>query len=177
MFGIETETVIGNGTAIEGAKVYYYEAGSTTVLETIYADILGTITKSNPTLTDINGQFTVFLDTAKTYDRLIKAGGFADRWDRGITMTLSISNKTADFTASLSGGLYLCDCSGGQIIAAIQDNTTALIGLQKTDESTNPVVITGSGGYSYSLTVQGETIWLAWDGTAWKEVNKMGGYE
>ncbi len=111
-----------NGAPYAGAKLFFYEAGTTDKQDT-YADANGNSANTNPVVLDAAGRATVFFQPL-TYDVVLAAADSADPpaspiWTRSGIAAVPISSDNLDITGtagqSLAAGdaVILSEGSGG----------------------------------------------------------------
>lgn len=85
---------------------------------------------------------------------------------------LSVTSKTANYTATTSDDVILCDASGGAFTITFYSasgNTGKQIRIKKTDSSFNAVTLSGP---TSSLNTQGESVVYVSDGTNWQLISR-----
>jgi hypothetical protein len=121
-----------NGAPVSGAKVYVYQAGTTT-LATTYSDAALTTPNTNPIIADTAGRFVAYLASGQSYKFTIQtAAGVAIRTVDNV-QAIPAASGNLDVTgvageALLAGDVvYLSDGSGGLVAGkwykADADNT------------------------------------------------------
>jgi hypothetical protein len=89
----------------DGAKLYFYEAGTTT-LKTVYTDAGETVASSNPVIADASGRFApVFVSGA--YKAVLKDKNDVTIWTEDNLQTATGSTRyLGEFNSSTNGGDY-----------------------------------------------------------------------
>ena len=88
----------GNGDPISGAKLYFYEAGTTTPADT-YSDGALTSVNANPVIADGNGRFGAIYLQAIDYKAILKDASDVTIWTRDpVAGTLDVTGN--DFNAT-----------------------------------------------------------------------------
>lgn len=98
-----------------------------------------------------------------------------------VSSLLAITSKTANYTATTSDSVILCDSSSGAFIISLPaalGNTGLKFFIKKTDSSFNTITMDPSGaelidGFATTLiSTQFESVEIICDGTGWKILNR-----
>lgn len=186
-----------NGDPVSGARVYVYDANTTT-LKAVYSDKGLATAAANPIVADSAGWLAARYigigayaltiknplgssdpddwSTLNTEDNLpgaLDTSGFAVTGAAPIMVSTAVAEASHTVASSEYGGVTICDPSGGTITCTLDDPTNVddgtLIAFYH-DGSANSVVIEDNSGTLNTLTTQGQSIVYQCDGTAWRVV-------
>jgi hypothetical protein len=176
-----SETITGNGNPIVGASVLITVAG---VAATIYEND-GVTHKLNPLTSNASGVVSCYLEDGD-YRLLVTAPGYIDKTiDINVTLQgCSINFRTLSISGSIdptTDGVILCNALATPMtvtwpsIAAVPAGVAFI--TKKVDSSDNIVTNVVDGGglmdgvASKPLTMEGEILKMAHDGTIWREIS------
>lgn len=146
-------------------------SGSSNTLSNIARSSIASGTAYGAVVNDSSGNLTSI--APGTSGNVLKSDGTS--WTSGTftTANLAVTSKTANYTATGSDDVILCDATSGAFtitLPSAASNTGKVLRLKKTDSSTNAVTISGTvdGITSRALDSQYETLTTFSDGTNWR---------
>ena len=172
-----------NGDPISGAKLYFYETGTSTPQDTYSDDALSSA-NTNPVIADSAGRFgDIFLTGADYKVTLTDASDVtiwtADPVRSPAELSTVVLTKTTTYTVSVDdeGKLISGDATSGGFTITLPVAATAGNGFEvtimKTDSSSNVVTVDGNGSETIngnsdaSLSEQYAATVFRTDGTTW----------
>lgn len=119
-----TQQFDNNGQPLAGGYIYFYQAGSYTVLQNIYSDAAGTVPLANPVILDSTGRVPteVWIDTLLTYNVVLtKSDGTSiiKNWDN--ISASAISGGTGVLSLTAGTGIALSSSTGAVTISSTVD--------------------------------------------------------
>ena len=172
-----------NGDPISGAKLNFYETGTSTPQDT-YSDDALTVANANPVVADSAGRFGDIFLTSADYKVVLTDADDVTIWTADPVRSPAadstvVLGKTTTYTVSTSdkGKLIAADATGGAFTITLPAAATAgdgfLVEVIKIDSSSNAVTVDADG----SETINGDADFAlssqyAWgkfrtDGTTW----------
>lgn len=174
--GSTTTALNGIANGSDGYRILLVNASSANV---VLANESGSATASDRIITQNGGDLTltpnksVELAYDSTSSRWRVVGGGSGGGD------ISVTSKTANYTATVSDYLILCNASGGGFTISLptaSGNTGKVFIVKKTDSALNGVVVDGNssetidGELTYTLGTQFESVQIVSDGTNWQVI-------
>jgi hypothetical protein len=110
-----------------------------------------------------------------TSGQFLQSTGTGVQWASAITAT-SVTSKTANYTATTSDDVILCNASGGAFtitLYAASGNSGKQLTIKKTDSSNNAVTIDGNasetidGTTTKAIAAQYTSLTIVCDGSNW----------
>jgi len=175
-----------SGDPEAGAKLYFYETGTSTPLDT-YSDDGLTSANANPVVADSAGRFGEIFLKDQDYKVVLKTSADVTVWTADPvraaepTSTAVISKSTTyTVTVSDNGKLIEADATGGAFTITLPVAATAGDGfevfIKKVDSSSNAVTVDGDGSETIdgesdaSLPNQYDIIGVRCNGSAWRAI-------
>jgi hypothetical protein len=120
-FGWQVENA--NGVPVSGAKVYFYQPGTTTP-RSAYTDDGLTVPAANPVIADSAGWFNVYLSSDLGYDIVVKSADDSITYQERSTPSTIENAQPVDATLTAIAGLTLSD--GDTIVGTGTDTVRAI---------------------------------------------------
>ena len=184
----EFQALDSNGDPISGAKLNFYQTGTSTPKDT-YSDSAKTTPNANPVVADSAGRFgEIFMDTDVAYkvvftdasDVEIKTRDPVSPVRANPVADIDVISKSANYTVLTTdkGKWIEVDASSGAVtitLPAVADATNGFfVYVQKADSSANIVTVDGNGAETingsptFELPNQYDTGLFTTDGTSFK---------
>lgn len=166
-----------NGDPLSGAKLNFYQTGTTTRLDT-YSDDDLTTANANPVVADSSGRFGDIFLLPQDYKVVLTDADdvqiFTADPVRTTVGSTAVLSKSANYTAAVGdyGKLVAVDASGGARDVGLPAEADAgdgwAVTVLKSDSSTNAVTVKDDGGSTVIvLNVQNNAATVRTDGTSW----------
>ena len=171
-----------NGDPLNGAKLNFYIAGTSTRKDT-YSDVALASANANPVVADSGGLFgPIYLGTG-AYKVVLTTSADVEVWSQDDVSTRAVTPtvlaKTGAYTVATADGtdlLVKADATGGAFTVTLYTavgGTGNRVTVKKTDSSANAVTVDGDGTETIDgsltavLTAQYQVITIESDGTNW----------